>query len=247
MASSTETGHVTTVSNFDELIQIAVLHAGKYNPSNPALSVTNLESISASAHQSIKDINDLAPLYTIPAAKREEAFKPIPKLSTRVMNALKVSGASDAVVDGAITINRKIQGERATPKKTEEEKQALKEQGKEVVEISTAQLSYDNRLDNFDKLIKYLANVTEYAPNEDDLKIATLKDVYTVLQEKNKAAKEIGEPLTNARIARNKILYTPKTGLVDTALDVKKYILSVFGAGTPEYKQFSKLKFHNIK
>ena len=161
------------------------------------------------------------------------------------MNALKVSGASDAVVDGANTINRKIQGERATPKKTEEEKQALKEQGKEVIEISTAQLSYDNRLDNFDKLIKYLANVTEYAPNEDDLKIATLKDVYTVLQEKNKAAKEIGEPLTNARIARNKVLYTPKTGLVDTALDVKKYILSVFGASSPEYKQVNKLAFKN--
>ena len=119
--------------------------------------------------------------------------------------------------------------------------------GKEVVEISSSQLSYDNRLDNLDKLIKYLANVTEYTPNEDDLKITALKDVYTDLEEKNKAAKEIGEPLTNARIARNKILYTPKTGLVDTALAVKKYILSVFGAATPEYKQVSKLKFHNIK
>ena len=247
MSSDTETGHVTTVSNFDELIKITNLHAGKYNPSNPALSITNLESISASAHQSIKDINDLAPQYTIPAAKREEAFKPLSKLCTRVINSLKVSGASDAVVDGAITINRKIQGERATAKKTEEEKQALKEQGKEVVEISSSQLSYDNRLDNLDKLIKYLANVTEYTPNEDDLKITSLKDYYIILEEKNKAAKEIGEPLTNARIARNKILYTPKTGLVDTALAVKKYILSVFGASSPEYKQVSKLKFHNIK
>ena len=121
MSSVTETGHVTTVSNFDELIKITNLHAGKYNPSNPALSITNLESISASAHQSIKDINDLAPQYTIPAAKREEAFKPLSKLCTRVINSLKVSGASDAVVDGAITINRKIQGERATAKKTEED------------------------------------------------------------------------------------------------------------------------------
>ena len=247
MSANTETGHVTTVSNFNELIKIVKLHAGKYQPSNPALSITNLESIATEAQQAIKEINNLSPQYTIPAANRELAFKPMSKLCTRVINSLKVSGANEGVVDGAVSINRKIQGERATAKITEEEKLALKEQGKEVVEISSSQLSYDNRLNNFDKLIKYLANVTEYAPNEDDLKVASLKDVFTSLEEKNNAAKEIGEPLTNARIARNKILYTPKTGLVDTALDVKKYILSVFGTGTPEYKQVSKLAFRNIK
>jgi hypothetical protein len=247
MSSSSETGHLTTISNFDELIQIATLHAGKYNPSNAALQITVLDGISTEAHQSINIINDLLPKYSIPSANREDAFKPLPKFCTRVLNALKVSGVSDTIIDGAQTINRKIQGERAIPKKTEEEKLALKEQGKEVNEISTSQLSYDNRLNNFDKLIKYLSNITEYAPNEAELKLVAIKDIYANLQDKNSAAKEVGEPLTNARIARNKILYTPKTGLVDTALDVKKYILSVFGASSPEYKQASRLKFHNIK
>ena len=245
MATTSETGHVTTVSNFDDLIQIVTLHADKYNPSNPALKIANLKSISTEAHKSINVINDLAPKYSIPASNREDAFKPLSKLCTRIMNALKVSGVSDTITDGAQTINRKIQGERATAKKTEEEKQALKEQGKEIHEISSSQLSYDNRLNNFDKLIKYLNNVAEYAPNEAELKTATLKDVYINLQKENNAAKEVGEPLTNARIARNKILYTPKTGLVDTALDVKKYVLSVFGASSPEYKQVSKLAFKN--
>ena len=245
MASSTETGHLKTVNNFDDLIQLVTLHTDKYNPSNPALKIANLKSISTQAHQSINFINELAPKYTIPAANREDAFKPLSKLCTRIMNALKVSGVSDTITDGAQTINRKIQGERATAKKTEEEKQALKEQGKEIHEISSSQLSYDNRLNNFDKLIKYLNNVAEYAPNEAELKTLALKDVYTDLQKKNNAAKEVGDPLTNARIVRNKILYTPKTGLVDTALDVKKYILSVFGAPSPEYRQASKLAFHN--
>lgn len=245
MASRSETGHVTTVNNFDNLIQIVTLHGNRYNPSNPALKIANLSSISSQAHQAINFINDLAPKYTIPAANREDAFKPLSKLCTRVMNALKVCGVSDTVTDGAQTINRKIQGERATAKKTEEEKQALLEQGKEIHEISASQLSYDNRLDNFDKLIKYLNNVAEYTPNEDELKTVSLKTVYMHLQEINTAAKEVGEPLTNARIARNKILYTPKTGLVDTALDVKKYILSVFGATSPEYKQINKLAFKN--
>ena len=247
MASTSETGHLTTVSNFDDLIQIVSLHADKYNPSNPTLQIANLKSISTEAHKSINIINDMAPKYSIPAANRVDAFKPLSKLCTRIMNALKVSGVSDTITDGAQTINRKIQGERATAKKTEEEKQTLKEQGKEIHEISVSQLSYDNRLNNFEKLTKYINNIAEYAPNEAELQTATLNDVYTKLQAINNAAKEVGEPLTNARIARNKILYTPKTGLVDTALDVKKYILSIFGASSPEYKQVSKLNFHNIK
>ena len=50
-------------------------------------------------------------------------------------------------------------------------------------------------------------------------------------------------PLSNARIARNEVLYKEKTGLVDTAFDVKVYIKSLFGASSPQYKQISKLAF----
>jgi hypothetical protein len=38
-------------------------------------------------------------------------------------------------------------------------------------------------------------------------------------------------------------LYNPLSGLVKTALDVKKYVKSVFGASSPQDKQISGLKF----
>lgn len=68
----------------------------------------------------------------------------------------------------ARTLVRKIQGTRATAKKTKEEIATAKVEGKETKEISSSQMSYDSRLDNFDKLIKLLTIVTLYAPNEAD-------------------------------------------------------------------------------
>ena len=53
--------------------------------------------------------------------------------------------------------------------------------------------------------------------------------------------------VSNARIVRDKGLYTEKTGLVDTANEVKDYVKSIFGYTSPEYKQISKIKFTKAK
>ena len=175
------------------------------------------------------------------------AFEPLGKLTTRILNALKATDTSTQVDESAQTIVRKLQGRRATPKKSEAEIKALATEGKEVNEISTSQMSYDNRLDNFDKLIKLLASVSLYAPNEAELKVTALTTLYNDLKAKNAAVIATSIPLSNARIARNDVLYKPNTGLVDIALDTKTYIKSLFGASSPQFKQISKLAFRVIK
>ena len=140
---------------------------------------------------------------------------------------------------------RKIQGTRATAKKTEDEKKALLAEGIETKEVSSSQMSSDSRLENFDKLIQLLGSVTLYAPNEEDLKVTTLTALYNDLKTKNAAVVAATIPLSNARIARNEVLYKDLVGLHDLSLDVKTYIKSVFGATSPQYKQISGLKFTN--
>lgn len=107
-------------------------------------------------------------------------------------------------------------------------------------------MSYDSRLDSFDKLIKQLASIKEYAPNEPELKIASLTTLYNDLNAKNSAVVTSQVTLSNARIARNDVMYKPNTGLVDVALDSKSYIKSAFGPTSPQYKQISKLEFKSI-
>ena len=243
MASTSELGHNRNAINFDTLIINCTSYGTAYNPSKASLKITALQAQSTLAKNSITTINSLTPAYKNAVSARVSAFKPFDKLITRVNNALKASDTSQQVDESAQTIIRKLQGRRATPKKTEEQKKVASEAGIEIVEISTSQMSYDSRLDNLDKLIKLLASVPQYAPNEADLKVTALTALYNDLKAKNLAVINTEVPLNNARIARNDIMYKENIGLVDIALDIKTYIKSVYGATSPQFKQISGLKF----
>ena len=227
MASTSETGHAKNVANFDELISFVTGYRESYNPSKATIKLDALKALSDHAKHSINAVSSMEPAYKSAVAAREVVFIPLSKLTTRIMNSIKATDTTVQVDENARTLVRKIQGVRATAKKTEDEKKALAEKGKEVVEISTSQMSYDSRLDNFFKLIQLLSSVPEYNPNETELKIEHLNTILDDLKAKNAAVVESYIPLSNARISRNNLLYKENTGLYDVALDVKNYIKSV--------------------
>ena len=247
MTSTNETGHAKNVSNLDDLISIITAYGATYNPTKTAIKLTALQTLSTNAKAAVNAVNAALPAYSNAVAAREVAFTPLNKLSTRVLNAIKATDTTEQVDDNARTLIRKIQGKRATPKKTEEEKAAAQAEGKEVKEISASQLSYDNRLDNFDKLIKLLSSITLYVPNEAELKVTALTTLYNDLKAKNAAVLAATTQLSITRIARNDVLYKANTGLVDIALDVKTYIKSLYGATSPQYKQVSGISFKSSK
>ena len=247
MASTSETGHAKNVANLDELISFVGGYGAVYNPSKSAIKLLALQALSTAAKTAIGAVNSANSAYSNAVAAREVAFAPLGKLTTRILNALKATDTTTQVDESAQTIVRKLQGRRANPKKSEDEVKALAAEGKEVNEISTSQMSYDSRLDNFDKLIKLLTSVPLYAPNEAELKVAALTTLYNDLKAKNAAVIAASTPLSNARITRNDVMYKPNTGLVDVALDTKTYIKSVFGASSPQYKQVSKLGFRVVE
>jgi len=88
-------------------------------------------------------------------------------------------------------------------------------------EISNLQQSFDLRVEHFTLLVQQLATYSDYAPNETDLKVTALNTWLNNLKTLNTAVISATTPLSNARIARNKILYNPSTGLVAIANDVK--------------------------
>ena len=161
-------------------------------------------------------------------------------------NALKASNSSIQADETAKTIFRKLQGKRASAKLTDEEKAALEAEGKEVNQISASQMGYDERVDNFEKLISLLQSIPDYNPNEEELKIETLQALLADLKVKNSEVMKTYFVLESARGVRNDLLYKPLTGVVDISSDVKSYIKSVFGATSTQYKLVSKLRFSKI-
>jgi len=247
MASTIETGHAKNVANFEKLVSYCTGYGTTYNPPKATIKLTALTTLATNSKNAINAVNAALPAYSNAVSAREAAFQPLSKLVTRIMNALKAADTTQQVDESAQTLVRKLQGRRASAKLTEEEKKVMAGQGKEQKEISASQLSYDSRLDNFDKLIKLLTSITQYAPNEADLKVTALTTLLTDLKAKNTAVITATTPLSNARISRNDILYKELSGLVDIAQDVKSYVKSVFGATSPQYKQVSGLEFKRYK
>ena len=247
MANKKESSHAANVTNFESLITSATAFGTSYNPSKDSILLPALQTLLTASKSALSVVHTAESVYSNAVDARELEFEPLGKLCTRVNNALKASDSSMKTDESAKTIFRKLQGKRATPKLTREEIASLKAEGNEVTKNSVSQMGYDSRLENFDKLIYLLLAVPQYKPNEEELKVDSLKALHTSLKTKNTEVVTAYVQLSNARIKRNEILYKPLTGLVDIAADSKMYIKSVFGASSPEYKQVSKLAFiaHN--
>lgn len=243
MANQTETGHTKNAANFNTLIEVVNGYGGAYNPSKQSITLPALASLAARAQEAIGQYNNLLGQYNLATAARKTAFTPLSKLSTRILNSLKASDTTEHVDRAIESLVHKIQGKRATPKKTEEEKKALQAEGTTVKEVSSSKMSFDGRLDSFDKLIQLLLNVQQYNPNEDDLKLPTLINYYNALKTVNSKAVSTETQLNVSRMLRNRLLYEPNVGIVDTASAVKAYVKSVFGASSSQFKQISRLTF----
>jgi hypothetical protein len=245
MASKSESGHPVNVTNFEKLKISCESYGDSYNPSKESLKLPAIGALYTATINSVAALEELNAARKNATTARASAFKPVDELITRVGNALKASDTTAEVDATAQSIIRKIKGQRATPKKTEEQKKAAAEKGIVTNEISVSQMSYDSRVDNLGKLTTMLSAIPPYNPNENDLKTSTLIALYNDLKAKNTAVVMAETQLSKARIARNEIMYKPITGLVDIAADVKTYVKSVFGATSPQYKQITGLKFVN--
>jgi hypothetical protein len=243
MAKISETGHAKNVANFGTLITVVKGFKTAYNPSKQTITLAALNTLKTKADAAMANVNTMQGAYSTAIAAREKAFEPMSKLSTRIINSLRSTDAPKQVIKSAEALVRKLQGQRATPKKTTEELAASEAEGTTIKQVSSSQMGFDNRINNFDALIQLLITIPEYAPNEADLKTATLTTYLQSLQASNATAVGAETNLANARIARNEVLYLPSAGLVDVAAAVKLYVKSVFGATSAQYKQVSALTF----
>jgi len=243
MPAHSDKGHTNNVASLDKLNSSVAGFGAAYNPSKVALKLIALQSLSASAKTCLTNLNTTEAAVKAAAAVRKVAFSSFDNLATRALNALIATDSSDQVDENAKTIVRKIRGQRASAKLTDTQKTALVS----TKQISSSQLTFDSRIENFDRLIKLLSSTPLYIPNESELKIAMLTVYLNNIKTKNVAVLIATIALDNARIARNDLFYKPNTGLVDIGLDVKTYVKSLFGAASPQYKQVGGISFRTIK
>ena len=248
MPSTSETGHAKNVANFEDLISFCNGYGAPYNPSKDALTIAKLTDLQTQAKGGLQQSKTAKTSFDNATNARQLAFKELKPLATKIVNALEVSGATALAVADAKTINRKIQGAKANGgTKTPAPPAGPNAPAPTDKTISSSQQSYDSLIDHFTKMIETVSQDANYKPNETELKVATLQTKLDSLKSSNTDLVNGFTNWSNARINRNTTLYNPLTGLVQTALEVKKYVKSVFGATSPQFKQVSGLEFTNVK
>jgi len=233
-----ETGHAQNVAKFHTVITKVTAIGVVYNPSNALIKLAALGIVATNGDTVILGVDNSFTPWSNNVGGREEQFSPLSPRVTNVISALKATKASAKTIKDAIALEKKIQGRRATPKP----KPVIPPPLVPIVYISASQMQFDSRIENFRKLIILLTSEPEYIPNEPELTIAGLTTYLGLLQSTNTAVVTSLATLTEARKARNIVLYLIETGLYDIQKSVKAYIRSI-PSQTNLYKQLTKIKF----
>jgi hypothetical protein len=242
MASQSETGHAKNVATFNTIISFCQGYGSQYQPTLAPLEMANLQSLLQAAQNALDDCKKKQLNFNNEVDKRMQTFQALKPLAQKIIAALSVSGATTLSIEGAKTIYRKIQGRRAG--KIQATENAIPDTPKN---ISVSQLSYDNLMANFSALIALLESLPEYKPNETELQLSSLTTYLIQLKTANNALTEAYTAWSNSRISRDETLYGKNGGMVDTALQVKNYVKSVFGSSSPQYQQISALQLVRIE
>lgn len=273
--STSETGNAKNVANFETLIIDCQGFGSAYNPSNSAITITALQTIYTNANNALTDIATKANTLSHTINTRDVVLAPLKSTATQIMGALAAAGANPETMLNAKTINRKIQGSRATKKTTATTTTSTpastptptgggttttpasvtppatgKETPTETVptpaNISTSQQSYDSLVAHFSELVNYVSLYPAYNPNEANLKVVNLNTLATSFTTANNNVKIAQTALHNSMAARTTVLYNATTGLVQIAKEVKAYVKSAFGASSPQYKEVRAVHFKTL-
>ncbi|MDR0729277.1 MAG: hypothetical protein LBF19_04035 [Prevotellaceae bacterium] len=256
MNSTSETGHAVNVDHFKKLTDVVTTFGTAYAPVSDHLKITSLNNLYTAAAQALEHVDELNPPWLNAVDARILAFEPLDKQITRVLFVAETIPLNATALKALKELVRKIHGTRAKPKvlftpaedpnnTTDPDTPANTEPPHRYISVS--QRSFTQRVEHFNQAVELLKAEPEYLPSEADLTLSALEQLLADMRATNEAAVEAAIPLDAARRARNIVLYAPRTGLVDTALAVKKYVKGAFGFDSPEYAQVKTIEFRRVK
>ncbi|WP_445718261.1 hypothetical protein, partial [Flavobacterium sp.] len=203
MASTSEVGHAKNVANFQDLIEFVIGYGATYNPSKNSLKLPQLIALKDNAQSKLNDVIAKNTIYNNKVNERMVAFGNLKSFSTRLVNALQTTDATNETINNAKTFNRKMQGKKASTTQTPTDPNTPA-----PTTISTSQQSYDQLIQHLAGLKSVLETEPSYTPNEIELQIATIDSKIADLSAKNTAVATAYTNISNSRISRNETLYT---------------------------------------
>jgi len=239
-----KTNHVTQVATFEKLLGFCNAHGSVFNPSKKAIKLTALEDLRTQANESMRAVKEAITAKDNAQIARRQTFRELPKFATRIIAALAATDASEEVIEKANAFRHSLSFKANRPALPSSE--ANPSPGEEGKKRSTSMLSFTRRADSFAALVEVLRAEPSYTPNEESISVAGLTAFVESLRNMNRAVYQAEVDLSNARFKRNRVLYG-EDGIYDCSTRVKKYVKSLYGASSTQFRQISGLRFIDKK
>jgi hypothetical protein len=232
--------NVKNVEAFGKLTGICTGYGGSYNPGQPNLQVTAMNTLLSQARATLQEVHVAKTVFENVTNTREVMFRDMMALSSRAISWLRASGAAPLTVDDAQASFRKMYGRRlTTPAPTATETAAAPT----APPRKARGLDYASVCDAFAKLVESLQAEPKYQPNEPELSVAALSNLLITLRQQNDVVNQARAALTSARNKRTTLLYSGANNLVAVGRAVKQYVRSVFGPRSLQQNEVSGIYF----
>lgn len=244
-----ETGHARNVASFEDLVIFIQSLGAAYQPASAAIQIKDLRDLQLDLRQHLQNVNDKNAIYRDKIYAKQNELEKMSNTATRILATMTGLGMDNKIINQAKSIVNKIRGGGGKKKSTTPVAAATTPETPptESKKVSSSQMSFDQRLNNFNMLISLIASQSTYQPNEADMKVSALQNYTNTLQNLNQEATIAEQDLTIARQQRDALLYQEVKGAVVLATQVKAYIKGAFGSKSNEFKRVNGIKFTKIK
>ena len=225
------------INNFSGLIDVVKKFGAAYNPSNPNLTLANLEKFQTEGRLSIKRVSDAETVYLNATTRRLNLFKDQNQTLSRILAMLQSQGVDKNIYQDLYQVVKQIKGyskKQSVPAKTGELKPD---------KHTGAYITLEKRAEDFLQVIEFLEMIPDYKPNNSELEIAGLKAYQVEMEQINEEVAEFENTLTNERHKRDLLFYNEENGIILLGRQVKANIRGTFGRTSSEHLQVIPFKF----
>lgn len=235
MGKGPETGHAVNIQNYGDFISGCAALGSAYRP---VKAIIKLDKMQVHHLQLVNAQNAYIVQLgasKVPINNRQNLFEPLDKLVTRSINYYGATDADKRLVEDAKTWADKIRGFNTRIPEDENG-------NPDPDHVSQSQQGYVQRVNGFKNLISiYKADPVNYAPDPNDvntseLTIASMEAYASAMQEANEGLGALLQPMIQARMLRNELLYAEDTGAVDVVKEAKEYLKSLPETLKPQVK-----------
>lgn len=240
-----ENSHTRNVAALRQARNVNLALGNRYKPVSELLANDALDTFCNDCATVLSTVHHGELDFENASDARQSAYEGLEPYGTRVINTLIACEAPGAVVDTARGYLARLRGERIEkpePAASDAPAEDIKKQ------ISVSQRSYESREGHFRKLVELCQHHGPlYRTNEDDMSLPALESRLALLHSSNAHVGETSARYTAALVARDRLLYDDKTGIVARMQKLRSYYASAFGAGSTERKQLEGLHVRTLR